>query len=120
MAAVLQLTLLHQAGFGPLEALEQQVPDSVVEGFRPEAPLAEIHVALESFHRGVWAKHGRSMTLLYMASQGTLGASGGLHPGSSLGGSPLHPEPTGAPQPSVGPSSGEVAPSEPCMDSPEV
>ena len=67
VAVALQLTLLHQAGVGPFEALEQQVLDSMVEGFWPEAPPAEIHAALENFHHNLWARHGRSMTLCYMA-----------------------------------------------------
>ena len=67
VAAALQLTLLHQAEVGPLEALEQQVPDSMVEAFRLEAPSLEICAAMESFCRGVWAKHARSVMLRYMA-----------------------------------------------------
>ena len=96
------------------------MPDSVVEGFWPEAPPVEIRAALESFHHDVWAKHGWSMTLHYMASQRTPGPSGDLRPGSLLGGPVLHPESTGASRPSGGSSSTVVAPSEPCVDPSEV
>ena len=88
----------------------------MVKGFQPKAPPAEIRAALESFHHGVWAKHGQSVTLRYMVGQGTLGASGGLRLGSSLEGPALHPEPTGASRPSGGSLSGAVAPPEPCLD----
>ncbi|XP_062193478.1 uncharacterized protein LOC133896846 [Phragmites australis] len=67
VAAALLLTLLHQARVGPIKVLEQQVPDSMVESFWLEAPPAEICAALENFHHNLWARHGRSMTLRYMA-----------------------------------------------------
>ena len=68
MAAALQLALLHQAGVGPLEILEQPVPDSVIEGFRPESPPIEIHAFLENFWHKLWARHGQGVMLCYMAS----------------------------------------------------
>ena len=115
VAAALQLTLLHQVGVGPFEALEWQVPDSVVEAFQPEAPPMEICAALESFRHDVWAKHGWSVTLRFMAGQGTPGASGRLRPSSSLGGPVLYPESTGASRPS-----GIVSLPEPSVDALEV
>ena len=120
VATALQLTLLHQTGVGPFEALERQVPDSVVEAFQPEAPLAESCAALESFRHGVWAKHGWSMMLRFVASQGTPGASGGLRLSSLLGGPVLHLESTGASWPFRRASFGIVAPPEPSVDALEV
>ena len=64
---MLQLTLLHQARVGPLGVLEQQVPNSVIEGFQPEAPPVEIRAALENFRHNLWERHGRGVTLRYMA-----------------------------------------------------
>ena len=96
--------------------LERQVPDSVVEAFQPEAPQVEIVAALESFRRGVWAKHGWNVTLRFMASQGAPGASWVLRPSSLLGGLVLHSESTGASRPSGGALSGVDAPSEPSVD----
>ena len=80
----------------------------------------EIGVALESFHRGAWVKHGRSVTLRFMAGQGAPGASGGLRSSSSLGGLVLHSESTGASWPSRGALSGVVAPPEPSVDASKV
>lgn len=66
VALLLQLVLLHRAGLRRLDALEQSVPDSMVEDIRPEAPPIEIHIALDCFRRGVWAKHGRHAMLHFM------------------------------------------------------
>ena len=84
----------------------------MIEAFQPEAPPVEIRAALENFRHNLWARHGRSVTLCYMASQVSLGAPRGLHPGSSSGGPTLHPEPTGAPRLSGGFSLHVVAPQE--------
>ena len=75
----------------------------MIEGFWLEAPPVEIRAIMENFCHNLWARHGWSVTLRYMAGQVTQGAPGGLRPGSLSGGLVLHPEPTGAPQPSEGP-----------------
>ena len=78
VASMAQLALLHRVGCNHLEVLEQPVPDSVAEAFLFEVPPTEARAEVVGFHRGVWMKRDRLVTLQSIADRLGSSARGAL------------------------------------------